>query len=449
MGYAMPGEFEVNRRLSPMEKYLWVVDRVCRINFIMHARIQGVLNEEIMRRALDAIQARHPLLRVRVERDGWSNLRFCSGRVPEIPLRVADARSEDWTREAEKDLNAIFSTSVGPLVRATLVRHDTDSSTILLTFHHSIGDGMSGAYLMRDLIASAALAATGKDPALPPLEPKKELETYFPPWARGFSGRWKNMAFGVRTFAPMLYWSRPTVPVFDQKAPFEERKACILARTLSPETVGALHETARKYGTTLHGALLAAQVLAIARDRGLTKKRPFFVGSPVNLRSRLTPPVGEDVGFFVTMGVSINLCKADSKFWPLAREIRQSLWNCVERGDPFVFSYQQKDLSRISAITGIGPLGVKIYAALSSNLSAGGMGFSNIGRVPIESVKGPFKIESLGFAASGSTFSPFVSFGATIESLTTWNFVGMEPLMGRKHTQRIADLAVKILKEAI
>lgn len=97
-----------------MEKYLWVVDRVCRINFIMHARIQGVLNEKVMRRGLDAIQARHPLLRVRIERDGRSNLRFCSGRVPEIPLRVADALPEDWTREAEKDLNAIFSTSVGP-----------------------------------------------------------------------------------------------------------------------------------------------------------------------------------------------------------------------------------------------------------------------------------------------------------------------------------------------
>jgi len=432
-----------------MEKYLWVIDRVCRINFIMHARIRGVLNEGVMRRALNAVQARHPLLRVRVERDGWSNLRFCSGGVPEIPLRVADAPPGDWTREAEKDLNAIFSTSVGPLVRATLVRHDTGSSTALLTFHHSIGDGMSGAYLMRDLVASAALDATGRDPALPPLEPKKEHEAYFPPWARGFRGRWKSMAFGARTFFPLLYRGRPTVPVFDRKAPFEERKACIMARTLTQETVGALHETARKHGTTLHGAFLAAQVLAIARDRGLTRKRTFFVGSPVNLRSRLTPPVGEDVGFFVTMGVSINRCKADSEFWPLAGEIRQSLWDCVERGDPFVFRYQQKDLSRISALTGIGPLGTKIYAALSSKLSAGGMGFSNIGRVPIEEVKGPFRIESLGFAASGSAFSPFVSFGATVESLTTWNFVGMEPLMGREHTQRIADLAVKILEEAI
>jgi hypothetical protein len=432
-----------------MEKFLWVVDRVCRINFIMHSRVRGVLNEEMMRRALDAIQARHPLLRVRVERDGWSQLRFCAGRVPEIPLRLASALPEDWTREGEKDLNTIFATRAGPLVRATLVRHDTENSTILLTFHHSIGDGMSGAYLMRDLIASAALAATGGDPGLPPLEPKMELENYFPPWARGFSGRWKNMLFGVRTFAPMLYWGRPAVPVFDRKAPFEERKAYILSRTLSPDTVGTLHETAHKYGTTLHGALLAAQVLAIARDRGLKKKRPFFVGSPVNLRSRLSPPVEEDVGFFVTMGASINRCKADSEFWPLAREIRQSLWNCVERGDPFVFRYQQKDLSRISALTGIGPLGTRIYATLSSKLCAGGMGFSNIGRVPIEAVKGPFKIESLGFAASGSTFSPFVSFGATIESLTTWNFVGMEPLMDRKHTQRIADMAVKILKESI
>ena len=445
----MSNEFEVNRRLSPMEKYLWVADRVCRTNFIMHARVRGVLNEEIMRRALNAIQERHPLLRVRIEREGRSNLRFCSDRVPEIPLRVADTLPEDWTREAEKDLNAIFSTRVGPLVRATLVRHDTDSSTALLTFHHPIGDGMSGAYLMRDMIASAALAAKGDEPGLPPLEAKKELETYFPSWARGFSGRWKNLAFGVRSFAPMLYWGRPTVPVFDRDAPFEERKACILARTLSPESVGALHETARKHGTTLHGALLAAQVLAIARDRGLTKKRPFIVGSPVNLRSRLTPPVEEDVGFFVTMGASVNLCRADSEFWPLAREIRQSLWKCVEKGYPFVFRYQQKDLSRISAITGTGPLGTKVYAALSSIFSAGGMGFSNIGRVPIEPVMGPFTIESLGFAASGSTYSPFVTFGATIEPLTTWNFVGMEPLLAREHTRKIADLAVKILKEAI
>ncbi|MBW1797736.1 MAG: hypothetical protein JRJ21_04880, partial [Deltaproteobacteria bacterium] len=54
----------VERKLSPSEKLWWIIDQECRSNFVMHAHVTGSISEEVLRPSLDAIQARHPLLRV-------------------------------------------------------------------------------------------------------------------------------------------------------------------------------------------------------------------------------------------------------------------------------------------------------------------------------------------------------------------------------------------------
>jgi len=81
----------ITRALGPMEKSLWLIDRVCRINFVMHVGIRGALPRKRRRAALDSIQQRHPLLRVRIVKQGWFGLGYESGRVPPTPLRVVDA----------------------------------------------------------------------------------------------------------------------------------------------------------------------------------------------------------------------------------------------------------------------------------------------------------------------------------------------------------------------
>jgi hypothetical protein len=154
----------------------------------MHARVRGEVNDQIMCQALDAIQDRHPLLQVRIERGGRANLRFSPENIPRIPLRVVGRAPESWVEEAENNVNAIFQTAVGPLIHATLVRHGLDLSAVSLAFHYSIGDVMSGAYLIRDLFAPASLGSEGKHENYPPFSQERRWRLIFQLRLKEFAG---------------------------------------------------------------------------------------------------------------------------------------------------------------------------------------------------------------------------------------------------------------------
>jgi NRPS condensation-like uncharacterized protein len=440
---------DIERKLSPSEKFWWVLDQECRGNFVVHARITGSIKEEALRQSLDAVQARHPLLRVRIQRDGWNSLSFKTSRVQKLPLRIVEKPTKAWVKEAEKELHEEVAVQEGPLVRCTLVRHAQDDNTVLIAFHHAIGDAISGSFLMRDLVQAMALVYSGKKCELPPLTPKREMNAYFPEWALGLSGRWRSIKFAGRMLGEVLRHGKPALPKFDQKVPPKKRRARVIVQELDPDFIDRLHERALEHGTTLHGALLAAQILAIAHDREDTKESPYLMGSPVNLRKKLNPPVGEDVGFFVTIGASVNLAKPDTDFWSLARTVRERVWQCVQLGEPFVYVIQHKDLSRITSLLGLGSWGRLIYARAAMSLTFGGLTFSNIGIVDIENHLGPFIIKSLGFAASPSCLSPLIACAATIKNKSTWNFVGMEPLLSEEHIKKIAAKAVEVLSNAV
>ena len=56
-------------------------------------------------------------------------------------------------------MNEPIAASTGPLVRVVLVEHSADNHTLILNFHHSVGDGWSGVYLLRDIVQAASGAA--------------------------------------------------------------------------------------------------------------------------------------------------------------------------------------------------------------------------------------------------------------------------------------------------
>ena len=60
----------------------------------------------------------------------------------------------------------------------------------------------------------------------------------------------------------------------------------------------------------MHGVLMASLLKAIARQRSLAVPLRLAIGSPVNLRALLKPPVGQDTGLFATIGVSVMLQNA-------------------------------------------------------------------------------------------------------------------------------------------
>ena len=437
------------RLLSSSEKFWWVLNHHASVNFVMQARVTGNLPAPLLRTALEAVQRRHPLLRVRIVRQGRSHLSFDSPEVGPIPLKVIEAPIDSWTSIAEQELTERFLPEQGPLVRCILVAHTPESSTVLLTFHHSVGDAMSGVYLLKDIFKAAALVHLGQAPTLPALEPPPAMNDLFPPWAKGLEARWRYAKMSLRMIRFMLQWGLPTVPRSSKLGLVRKTGLHLATHELEPGLVNRLHEKARKEQTTLHGALLAAQLLAVARDRHDTRKRAYLVGSPVNLRRKLVPPVGEAMGFFVTMGVSVNRVEPSTDFWSLARAIRQSLWSCVERGEPLVYVVQHQDLALVCHLLGLGRLGRQVYGRLARLANLGGLVFSNIGQVDLAVDYGSFAVDSLGFAACGAGISPFMAFAATTKQRSTWNFVGMSPWLTREHTFHLAHQAWAILRDAM
>lgn len=77
---------EIRRPLSAVERWYWLSDQFSALNVISRVRVHGRLSIDDLRRGLDALQARHPLLRARIEHDAGLDPRW----VPcERPIRCA------------------------------------------------------------------------------------------------------------------------------------------------------------------------------------------------------------------------------------------------------------------------------------------------------------------------------------------------------------------------
>jgi amino acid adenylation domain-containing protein/non-ribosomal peptide synthase protein (TIGR01720 family) len=106
-----------------------------------------------MQRALDALVSRHSILRVRLAYDCDARPVQLVPAAAELPLRHIELDDDD-PRIADQflrqDRERGFDMIGGPLIRAALIETPSQSS-LLLTMHHLIVDGWSGAILLREL----------------------------------------------------------------------------------------------------------------------------------------------------------------------------------------------------------------------------------------------------------------------------------------------------------
>src|SRR5262249_45960798 len=161
---------------------------------------------------------------------------FRDGDVPDLSLREA---AGDWVKEVDREINEP--------VRVPLARFVRAGDHLLVTLHHSIGDGMSGVYLMRDWL-SAASGAT-----LEPLTDAGGVDSLLPP-APGFTNHarfFANDALVTLGSGRMLRLKR------EQHKLAYDRRARMIPIELEPALVTALAERARTEKTTVHGALSA------------------------------------------------------------------------------------------------------------------------------------------------------------------------------------------------
>ena len=297
---------DFERPLGGLEQFFSLVDQHRSVHFAMAAHIEGQATIAAWRTALDALQERHPFFSVGIERRDGGSPHFRADLNARIPLRiVTKPEHAKWQMEVAKELATPFDEQQAPLVRAVL-SHGTRESIFILTAHHSIADGLSLTYAIRDVIR--ALSGKTLEP-LPPTLPQELLVE--------LSLRKRGSAQSPMESGP----AERGVPVAFR--PLYGALPSIDALRLTPELTSSLLELSRKEGTTAHGALCAALAFAGREVSNDWRKAPVRILSPFNLRKQIG--IGEGCGLFVWTGVIPMEPDTHADFWDVARAAKASV----------------------------------------------------------------------------------------------------------------------------
>ncbi|ROP35503.1 non-ribosomal peptide synthetase [Saccharothrix texasensis] len=284
---------------SSGQRRLWLVDQLLPAspvyNIGWRVGIDGPLDAEALRVALNALVARHEALRTRfAAEDG-------------VPVQVVSAASTVPLARLSGDVDAVvreevgrpFALHSGPLLRAGLVGVGPDEHVLVLVLHHAIADGWSCAVLFDELALLYAAEVAGVPPDLP------ELPVQYPDyavWQReqveggAFAADaefWRGALHGAPTVLPLpTDKARPATPT--------GRGAELRAELDVPD--GSFARLLAVFQCVLHRVTGQADFLVAtpvaARTRPETEGLVGFVANTLPLRARFTPETtfGEVVG---------------------------------------------------------------------------------------------------------------------------------------------------------
>jgi hypothetical protein len=350
------------RPLGPSEHYFWLSNLNSAKHFVIAAEIVGNATVEAWTSAVATAQLRHPSLRVSVEYgpDGPPCFRE-QANIP-IPIRIVPRKEfATWQVEMAQELATPILLSGAPLVRITLLRR-SGGTILLLAIHHSIADGLSSAFVIRDILE----ALSGK--ALQTLtltEPQESL-----------------CSAAAGTPPP------PSAPVYPPATLLrrDARGPTVQALKLSKGLTNKLRTHAREASATVHGALVAALTFAGRQLSSEWLTHPVRVISPVNNRKLLG--LEDQCALSIIFPTGAYAPDSEERLWDVARTVKAELTPMrTAEGLSTVFSGFRQLMLASPDVAQIAAFELQVCACE-------GM-VSNLGVLPFETSFGRFKLESL------------------------------------------------------
>jgi len=307
-----------NRPLTPIER-LFTRSPFSIVSMV--ARIRGNVTEGMLREALSKLRQRHPNLRSRIVADEHGNPWLTSQGAGEVELASAARDSDEhWMRVVQESSRTPFEFEVRPAMRFMLLQ-SPDVCDLIILCHHILCDGLSLAYLARDLLLHLGDPSLHVQP-LPDAVPMS-LDNLPPAISANAVVRFMIGRMNKK-------WASEKV-VFDQEDYLNLHRAYwakyahqVMSHELSEEQTSALVERCRSHEVTVNSALCAAFVGAQVAVQG---QKPFHSSLMLagSLRERLPHPPGEAMGFYagaVTPKYRYDPARA---FWDNAREFQRQV----------------------------------------------------------------------------------------------------------------------------
>ncbi|MFI6323037.1 amino acid adenylation domain-containing protein [Nonomuraea sp. NPDC050556] len=351
--------------LSYAQRRLWLAEQLApgtaRYAVPAALRLRGPLDAVALRRAFDAVVARHEVLSTTFGDQDGEPVQFVGGspapalEVAELPLPEAMAALRDLAAQP-------FDLVRGPLVRARLWRVADDDHLLLVCLHHIVADAWSLGVLLSDLAA----CYEGRD--LPALAVQY---ADYAAWQRahvtgqaleGQLAHWRE-----RLADPPLSPPRENDPGF---------AAATLRVPLPPALEEAVGRVARASGATPFAVVLAAFAAHAGAD-------DIVIGTATSGRTR--PELEPLAGYFVnTLAVRLQ-AEDDPSFSSFVTHVKERLVDAYTH-DAVPFEVLVEEL-RPTRRAGRDPLFDVIVAAREDPLSVTGIGAASLELIDLDTTQ--------------------------------------------------------------
>ncbi|MBW9108106.1 condensation domain-containing protein, partial [Paraburkholderia phenoliruptrix] len=274
--------------LTPAQERLWFLWKLDpsnpAYNLSRALRLTGRLDVRALRRAFDALVARHGALRARFAETRGVVVQCIPDNAGYLwREHGVDDRSKlrDMLRAAAREP---FDLLHGPLLRVDLMKIDTECYALSIVVHHIVSDGWSQSLLVRELATLYRASLAGEGVALARALPP--LDIHFGDVA-AWQHEWQDGALAD----DLAYWTtrlgveRPALelPLDRPRPAVRGNEGARVSRDVAPALADRLRELARGQRTTLFTVLLGAYAALLYRYDGQPGVR---IGVPAAGRQR-------------------------------------------------------------------------------------------------------------------------------------------------------------------
>jgi amino acid adenylation domain-containing protein len=312
--------------LSFAQQRLWFLEQMTPgtavYNIPIGLRVAGLLDVSALREAIDAIVARHAVLRTtyRLVGDEPAQVVLASGAIPfhvvGLDGRPDREREDEGRRILREEARRPFDLTRDAMIRCLVIRHAEGDHAVLITMHHIASDGWSMTIFMRELTELYVAIKAGRPSPLPDL----------PIQYTDYAAFQRAHLTGEALARELDYWRERLrgAPPFLELPTDHERPAEISYRgaarsiTLPRKALEPLRALCREEGATLFMGLLAAYQALLSRYSG---QADVCVGVPIAGRGHVeTEPL---IGFFINTLVLRADVSADPTFRALLAQTRE------------------------------------------------------------------------------------------------------------------------------
>jgi NRPS condensation-like uncharacterized protein len=284
----------------------------------LQAQYNQPLTEQQLQVALKQLTSKYPLMSAHIKQNNDGAAYFVFDPTPQYQITVQKKIDDNqWLKIAMTEHKQPFNLNKGTLIKF-IILNSPDSSDLIILCHHTICDGLSLTYLIRDL--------TGQfNHPNQPVTPKTPPPTVTP---ENFKAKTPTHILLKLQLTYTNWRWRKNKTVFDQddyerihQAYWNASQVQVELLTLPEPLTAAFLSSCHKQKVSVNSALVTAMAFAQNEAEGNNGSFSDNVGIAVNLRHLFKEPADEAFGLLASGTLMPVVYAGEETFWAVAKKV--------------------------------------------------------------------------------------------------------------------------------